>query len=115
YALETTLVGLLVCAFGAIAGVVIAPEGTTDVVAALASGLVSSDNRVAGFASVLFAIFVLSATLSTMSGLLAAGLCTLRFDVLGPGPGVATTRDPAAASEATARQRTLIAGLAGLV
>lgn len=113
YASETTLVGLVVCAFGAIAGVVFAPQGTTDVVEALAAQLVSPDNGVAGVASALLAMCILAATLSTTSALLAAGLCTLRYDVLAP-VRPAATRDPATASEATARQRTLVAGVAGL-
>ena len=114
YAVETTLVGLLVCAFGAIAGAVLAPQGTTDVLEAFAARLVSTDNRVAGIASVLFAICVLAAALSTTSALVAAGLCTLRYDVLALLRPVAAPGDAAAASEATATRRALVAGLAGL-
>ena len=113
YAAETTLIGLLVCAFGAIAGVALAPQGATDVVEAFAARFVPTDNLVAGIASALLAICVFAAALSTTSALLAAGLCTLRYDVLAPRrPGATSGDSAAAASEATATRRALVAGLA---
>ncbi len=114
YAVETTLIGLLVYAFGAIAGVVFAPHATTDGVEAFAARLLSTGNWVAGIASVLLAICVLAAALSTTSALVAAGLCTLRYDVLALPRSVAPPGDSVAASEATATRRALVACLAGL-
>jgi hypothetical protein len=114
YAVETTLIGLLIWAFGAIAGVVFPPHGATDGAEAFAARLVSTDNWAAGIASVLLAICVLAAALSTTGALVAAGLCTLRYDVLAPLRPVAAPGHSAAPSEATATRRALIAGIAGL-
>ena len=80
---------------------------------AFAARFVPTDNLVAGIASALLAICVFAAALSTTSALLAAGLCTLRYDVLAPRrPGATSGDSAAAASEATATRRALVAGLA---
>jgi hypothetical protein len=112
YAVETALIGLLVCALGAIAGPY--SRGRERRMSSRRSPRRSCPATTGRrHASTLFAVCVFAAALSTTSALLAAGLCTLRYDLLSPLRAGAASGD-AAAGEAIARRRTLVVGLAGL-
>jgi len=113
YALETTLVGLLVCALGAIAGAVFAPKASTDIVTLFALRIASPDSGVVAIASALFAVCIAAAALSTMGTLLGAALYTLRHDLRAPARHLATREAPAQ-SDSTSRNRTLLTSLAAL-
>ena len=114
YAVETALVGLVVCAFGAIAGVVLALPDAPGAPHAFASQLASADNLIAAVAAVLFAVCIFTAALSTMSALVAAGRATLRCDVLAPRERVAIVTATPQPSEATVRKRTSVASIVAL-
>jgi hypothetical protein len=110
YAVESSLVWLLMCMLGAIAVIAIGMPGGADVLQIFVAQLISEHNEVAVVALPLLLICVFAVALSTMSALFSASLCTIRYDLLAalwpelaPGQGQAL-------KEATARRRTLVAG-----
>jgi hypothetical protein len=114
FAVETPLIWLFVCMLGAIAvAATAAPDGT---VAAVLQQLAAQQNWAADGALALILIGVVAMALSTMASIFSASLCAIRYDIL---PAIwpefttrpATATDAtAAAAEATARRRVLIAG-----
>lgn len=109
YAIESPLMWLFVCAFGALAVVSTAmPDGTD--VAAFLGQLASQENFVAAIALPLLLVGALAMATSTMSSLVSASLWTIRYDVLAaPSPQHApgAARD---ADEVKARRLAVLAG-----
>jgi hypothetical protein len=109
YAGESALLWLFMSALGAIAMIAInAPRGAHGL-QELAAQFAADDSRVAAAVLTLLLICAFAAALSTLSALLSASLCTIRYDMLAafwpelaPGPGYA--------NESIARRRALIAG-----
>jgi hypothetical protein len=109
YAVESPLVWLFVCAFGALAVVSTATPDGTDVGAFLGQ-LASQENFVAAIALPLLLVGVLAMATSTMSSLVSASLWTIRYDVLA---ALSPQRAPGAARDADevkARRLTVLAG-----
>ena len=112
YAIETPLMWLFLCAFGAVAAVSTATPSGAYVMRDFVRQLASQENFVAASALSLLLVGVLAMALSTMSPLLSASLCVLRYDVLPamwpePAPGDGEAR---AAYDADARRRTISVG-----
>jgi hypothetical protein len=82
YALEVPLVVFLMCLFGTIAGLNLATPERANVVQALIVQLVAQDNFVATIVVALFLFSLLAIAVSTMSSLLVANLCTIRYDIV---------------------------------
>jgi len=112
YGVENCLVWLFMSLLGSLAIVTIGAPGEADVPQRFVAQIVRG-KQIDVVAPSLLLIFVFGAALSTMSGLLSASLCTIRYDAL-PGlwPEMAAGQTHPA-NEATARRRTLLAG-AGL-
>lgn len=113
YAIESALMGLFVCALGAIAGVALTPSGG-EFAHAFAVRLAAADNAIEAIASMLLAICALAAALTTITALLAAGLVTLHDDVLARIGPSATPAEPSMTGVVTLRRRTLVAALVAL-
>ena len=110
YAVETSLLWLVICMFGAIAAVAVATQdGGADAVQAFVARLVSGNEAVTAVVLSLLLICVFAFALSTMGALLSASLCTIRYDLFSPLRPLTSAR-PAASEEAAARRRTLAAG-----
>jgi hypothetical protein len=110
YAIETPLMWLFLCAFGAVAVVSTATPDNAYVMRDFVRQLTSQENFVAEIALSLLLVAVLAMMLSTMSPLLSACLGVVRYDVIPamwpePAPGEAP-----AAHEASAPRRTIRAG-----
>jgi hypothetical protein len=82
YAIETPLMSLFMCMFGVIAAVAMATPGGADAIEAFIRELAAEENAMAGAALALLLVSVFAIALSTMSSLLSASLCTVRYDVL---------------------------------
>jgi hypothetical protein len=82
YAGEVPLVVLLICLFGTIAGLNLATSERADVVQVLVVRLIARDNFVATTVVALFLFSLFAMAVSTMSSLLVANLCTIRFDIV---------------------------------
>jgi hypothetical protein len=116
YAVETPLIWLFICMLGAIAVAVAATAAPDGTVAAVLQQLAAQQNWAADGAIALVLVSVVAMALSTMASIFSASLCAIRYDIL-PAiwPEFATKAAPAtdataAAAEATARRRVLIAG-----
>ncbi len=110
YAIETPLVSLFMCMFGAIAVVSTATPGGSNVMAAFIEQLTAQENPVATVALSLLLVSVFAIALSTMSSLFSAGLCAIRYDILPslwpePAPGHAQVAD-----QAITKRRAVMAG-----
>jgi hypothetical protein len=110
YAVESSLVWLFICLLGGIAVVAIGAPGDADVVQFFVAQISSKGRRVDGVASPMLLIFVLAAALSTMSPLLSASLCTIRYDTLPAAWPELAPEKAQASAEATATRRTLVVG-----
>ena len=82
YAGEVPLVVLLICVFGTIAGLNLAASERANVVQAIIVQLVAQDNFVATIVVALFLFSLLAMAVSTLSSLLVANLCTIRYDIV---------------------------------
>jgi hypothetical protein len=82
YAGEVPLVVFLMCLFGAIAGLNLAASEPANVVQGLIVQLIAQDNFVATIVVALFMLSLFAITVSTMSSLLVANLCTIRYDIV---------------------------------
>jgi hypothetical protein len=82
YAGEVPLVVLLMCLFGTIAGLNLTTSEHANVVQALIVQLVAQDNFVATLVVALFLFSLFAMAVSTMSSLLVANLCTIRYDIV---------------------------------
>jgi hypothetical protein len=110
YAIETPLMWLFLCAFGAVAVISTATPDGAYVMRDFVGQLASQENFVAASALSLLLLAVLAMALSTMSPLLSASLCVVRYDVMPaiwpePAPG-----EMPAAREADARRRIIAVG-----
>jgi hypothetical protein len=113
YAVETPLIWLFMCMFGAIAVAATAvPDGT---VAAFLQQLASQQNWAADGALSFVLLSVVAMALATMTSVFSASLCAIRYDIL-PGiwPEFAVKAEAAQATdaidsgaEATARRRAI--------
>jgi hypothetical protein len=82
YAGEVPLVVLLICLFGTIAGLNVATSEHADIVRAIIAHLVTQDNFVVTMVVALFLLGLFAMAVSTMSSLLIANLCTIRYDIV---------------------------------
>jgi hypothetical protein len=113
YAVETPLIWLFMCMFGAIAVAAAAvPDGT---VAALLQQLASQQNWAADGTLSFVLLSVVAMALATMTSVFSASLCAIRYDILpaiwpefGTKAGAADAAD--AGAEATARRRAIMMG-----
>jgi hypothetical protein len=109
YAVESPLVWLFLCMFGAIATLSLAPDGS-DAVQAFVSQLVSDQNFVAEWTLSLLLVAVLAIALSTTTAALSASLAAVRYDLM-PMPDAASA-EARASHEATAERRIVMIGAA---
>jgi hypothetical protein len=100
YAAEVPLVVFLISLFGTIAGLNLETSERTNIVQNLIVQLIAQDNFVATTIVALFLLSLFAIAVSTMSSLLVANLCTIRYDIVPmlwakptvlPTPGVAGT------------------------
>jgi hypothetical protein len=111
YAVETALIWVFMCMFGAIAiTATAAPDGT---VAAVLQQLAAQQNWAADGALSFVLVSVVAMALATMSSVFSAGLCAIRYDILPTIWGefaakAAQAREATDATEATARRRAII-------
>jgi hypothetical protein len=82
YAGEVALVVFLMCLFGSIAGLNLVTSERANIVQDLIVWLVAQDNFVAAIVVALFLVSLFAIAVSTMSSLLVANLCTIRYDIL---------------------------------
>ena len=82
YAVETPLMSLFMCMFGVIGVVTIATPDGANAVESFLRELTAEQNALAAAALSLLLLSVFAMALSTMSSLLSASLCTVRYDVL---------------------------------
>ncbi len=113
YAIETPVLWLFLCAFGALAAVSTATPDGAHVMRNFVRQLASQENFVAASALSLLLVGVLAMALSTMSPLLCASLCVVRYDVLPamwpePEPGEARARSGRAAAYHHGGRRALL-------
>ena len=116
YAVEVPLMRLLICLFGAVAGLTLATADRGDVVQAFIAQLVAQENFVATtvLSFLLFSLFAMA--VSTMSSLFSASLCSVRYDIVPMFWSEPTSAQAHATEEAQATRWTMIAGAAiGLV
>jgi hypothetical protein len=108
YALESPLMWLFMCMFGAIAVVSTETPDGADVMSSFIVQLSAQDNSFAIAALSLLLVSVFAIALSTMSAAFSASLCTIRYDML-PALWPELTSGQAA-GEAMARRHTLMVG-----
>jgi hypothetical protein len=82
YSAEVPLVAFLICLFGTIAGLNLVTSERANVVQDLIVQLVAQDNFVATTIVALFLLSLFAIAVSTMSSLLVANLCTIRYDIV---------------------------------
>lgn len=112
YAVESFLVWMFMCMFGAIAvAATTAATGGDDVLQTFLQQLASEQNPVAAAALSLLLISLFAAVSSTTSSMFSASLCTIRYDIL-PAfwPELAADKTRASQEESAAR-RTVLAGV----
>jgi hypothetical protein len=110
YAVEVPLIVLLICLFGTIAGLNSTSE-RANVVQAFVVQLMAQDNFVATIVVSLFLFCLFAMAVSTMSSLLVANLCTVRYDIL-----PMLWRKPTSARMRSMRRMMIVAGTSiGLV
>jgi hypothetical protein len=109
YALESPLLCLFMCMFGAVATMSMQAPAGADMVGAFMQQLVSARNPVTAAALSLLLVSVAAMALSTMSSAFSASLCTIRYDLL-PAFWPKLVPGETQAREAIARRRTLVAG-----
>ena len=81
YAVESPLMWLFLCMFGAVATLNLAPDGS-DAVQAFVSQMVSDQNFVAEWTLSLLLVAVLAIALSTTTAALSASLAAIRYDLV---------------------------------
>jgi hypothetical protein len=99
---ETPLVWLFMCVFGAIAVIATETPNGAYIMQAFMAQLASEQNEVTALVLPLLLVCVFAIALSAMSSIFSASLCTIRYDIL---PGFGPEPAPAAAM-----RRTVIAG-----
>jgi hypothetical protein len=82
YAAEVPLVVFLICLFGTIAGLSLVTSERANIVEDFIVQLVAQDNFVATIVVALFLFSLFAIAVSTMSSLLVANLCTIRYDIV---------------------------------
>ncbi|MGA3310138.1 MAG: hypothetical protein ABSD08_16225 [Xanthobacteraceae bacterium] len=109
YAVEVPLMGLLICLFGAVAGLTLATPDPGDVVQAFIAQLVAQENFVATtvWSFLLFSLFAMA--VSTMSSLFSASLCAVRYDIVPMFWSEPTSAQARATEQAQAIRWTMIA------
>jgi hypothetical protein len=110
-AVESTLMGLVACAVGAIAAAALGPS-RAETAHAFAMRLAAPDNAIVAIAAALIAICVVSAAVTTITAILAASLVTLRYDLAASGSRDLPQAGTGRASETALRRRTLVAAIA---
>jgi len=82
YAAEVPLVRILICLFGAIAGLTLATPEVGDVGYAFIAQLMAQENFAATATLSFLLLSLFAMAVSTMSSLFAASLCTVHYDIL---------------------------------
>jgi len=113
YAVESPLLWLFMCMFGAIAVMATDTPAGADVVQAFMEQLASQENLVAALVLSLLLVGVFALALSTMTAMFSASLCTIRYDIVPTFWPASAAFEVQPLEEATARRRTIVAG-AGL-
>jgi len=110
YAVESLLLGLFMCMFGAIAGAALGLAPGFNAAQVFLQELTAQQNLVASLAASFFLVAIVPMALSTMTAAFSATLCAIRYDIVPTfWPELAAEKIPAAA-EATARRRTILIG-----
>jgi hypothetical protein len=110
YGVEVPLVRLLICLFGAVAGLTLATPAPGGVVQAFIAQLVAQEKFMATTV-LLFLLFGLFAmAVSTMSSLFSASLCAIRYDIVPAFWSKSTSAQTLPTQEAQAIRWTMIAG-----
>ena len=110
YAVETALVSLFFCMFGAIAVAALRVPAGAHVMETFVAKLASQENWVAGGALSFLLVAVVMIALSTMTSMLAASLCVLRYDLL-PALVPAAAEQAPAATEPIGRGPVVLIGI----
>jgi hypothetical protein len=113
YAVEVPLVRVLICLFGAIAGLTLATPDGRDVGRAFIAHLVAQENFAATTVLSFLLLSLFAMAVSTMSSLFAASLCTVHYDILPMFYSKSMSAQTRATDNAQAIRWTMIAG-AGL-
>ena len=113
YAVEVPLVRLLICLFGAVAGLTLAAPDRGDVGQAFIAQLVTHENFVATTVLSFLLLSLFAMAVSTMGSLFAASLCTIGYDILPMFWSKSTSAETGTTEKAQAIRWTMIAG-AGL-
>jgi hypothetical protein len=82
YAAEVPLVRILICLFGAIAGLTLATPEVGDIGYAFIAQLMAQENFAATATLSFLLLSLFAMAVSTMSSLFAASLCTVHYDIL---------------------------------
>jgi len=110
YGVEVPLVRLLICLFGAVAGLTLATPASGGVVQAFIAQLVAQENFMATtvLSFLLFGLFAMA--VATMSSLFSASLCAIRYDIVPMFWSKSTSAQTRPTQEAQALRWTMIAG-----
>jgi hypothetical protein len=109
YAVESPLMWLFMCMFGAIAVMATATPVGADVMSTFIMQLAAQDNSLATAALSLLLVSVFAIALSTMSAAFSASLCTIRYDML-PALWPELTSGHTVGEALARRRRTLMTG-----
>jgi hypothetical protein len=82
YAIEVSLIGLLISFFGAVAGLTLEGAFPEDVFQVFIARLVMQDNFVATTVVSFLLISLFAVVLATIGSLFSASLCTIRYDIM---------------------------------
>ena len=110
YAAESALIWLFMCMLGAIAAIALEMGGGAVDLQTFVARLVADDSALSAVVLLLLLVCVFAVALSTMSALLSASLCTIRYDVLAALWPDMTPQQGPATKEAVATRHTLVAG-----
>ena len=110
YAVEAALVSLFLCMFGAIAAAALRVPAGAHVMETFIAKIASQDNWVAGGALSLLLVSVVMIALSTMTSMLAASLCVLRYDVLPAFRSTPAPQETPALTETTGAKPAILIG-----
>jgi hypothetical protein len=110
YAVEGLLAWLFMGMFGAIAALATATQSGATVMQDFFGQLATQQNSVATAALSMLVVSVFAMALATMSSAFSAGLCVIRYDILPAFRPELESENVAAAQEAMATRRTLMAG-----
>ena len=110
YAVESPIMRLFMCMFGAISAMLIGTASDAGMMQALVQQLVSQQNSVAAGAFTLLLIGMFAIALSTMSLAFSASLCAIRYDMLPAFWPESSSGDAQAAECRAATWRTVLVG-----